>query len=118
MHELLELAWADHYGIFEEMQQYLLKEGNHDLAEQVKMVRSEFLYSKNQVTTKMENILDYVTKSSLEALKIKDDPLLQKKRLAQYLSLKNGQNGKDYSAKNQMISKNTQRFIKMMMVHF
>lgn len=31
MHELLEVAWADHYRIFEEMQEYLLKEGDHDL---------------------------------------------------------------------------------------
>lgn len=66
----------------------------------------------------MENILDYVTKSGLEALKVKDDPQLQKKRLAQFLSLKNGARGKDYTAKNEMISKNTQRFIKIMMQHF
>ena len=44
----------------------------------------------------MSQILDYVIKSSFEAAKIKDDPELQKKRLAQFLSLQNGKNGKNY----------------------
>lgn len=66
----------------------------------------------------MSQILDYVVKSSYQAAKIKNDPELQKKRLAQYLSLKNGKNGKDYKSKNEKISKNTQRLIRMMMVHF
>jgi len=51
-------------------------------------------------------------------MKIKDDPKLQKKRLAQLLSLKNGSKGKDYKEKNKKISENTKRLIKMMMVHF
>jgi len=66
----------------------------------------------------MSKILDHVVKSSYEVMKIKDDPKLQKKRLAQLLSLKNGSKGKDYKEKNKKISENTKRLIKMMMVHF
>ena len=40
MQELFDLAWTDHYRIFEEMQEYLMKEGKQDLAEQVKLVRT------------------------------------------------------------------------------
>ena len=66
----------------------------------------------------MENILNHVTSSCVEVLKIKGDPELQKKRLAQFLSLKNGPKGKDYTAKNINISQNTKRAIKMMLQHF
>lgn len=59
-----------------------------------------------------------MTRSCFEAIKIKDSPELQKKRLAQFLSLKNGKNGKNYKAKNKMISENTQHLIKILMVHF
>ncbi len=88
------------------------------MSEQVGQMRTEFLYSKSLVTNNMEEILDYVTKSCFEAMKIKDGPELQKKRLAQFLSLKNGQYGKDYKAKNKMISENTQHLMRIMMVHF
>ncbi len=70
------------------------------MAEQIKSVRIEYLYNKNKVINSMEHILDYASRACYEALKIKDNPELQKKRLAQYLSLKNGKEGKDYTAKN------------------
>jgi hypothetical protein len=69
------------------------------------------------VTHTMEDILDYVTRSCYEAMKIKGDSALQKKRLAQFLSLKNGEI-KDYKTKNQMISENTKNLIKKLMHHF
>ena len=99
------------------MQKYLMKEGDDDLAKQVEEMRTEFLYSKGVVTRTMEDILDYLTRSCYEAIKIKDDPALQRKRLSQFLSLKNG-HLKDYKAKNQMISENTKNFIKKLMLHF
>lgn len=118
MQELLQLSWSDHYQIFNELQNYLTKDGQNDLAGHIEEMRTEFLYSKDVVTHNMEDILDHVTRSCYEAMKIKGDPELQKKRLAQFLSLKNGKYGKDYKTKNQMISENTQNLIKKMMNHF
>jgi hypothetical protein len=35
MQELLELTWSDQYNIFNEMQKYLMNDGNNELAKQV-----------------------------------------------------------------------------------
>ena len=99
MQELLDIAWSDHYHIFDEMQEYIDKD-DQELSEQIKIIKTEFLYSKTQVTTSMSQILDFVIKSSIEASKIKGDPELKKKRLAQFLSLRNGKKGKNYREKN------------------
>ena len=81
------------------MQEYIDKD-DQELSEQIKIIKTEFLYSKTQVTTSMSQILDFVIKSSIEASKIKGDPELKKKRLAQFLSLRNGKKGKNYREKN------------------
>jgi hypothetical protein len=65
----------------------------------------------------MERLLSYVIESAKTAEKIKDTTL-RKKKLAQLLSLKNGKDGKNYEEKNKRISKNTQRIINKLMLHF
>ena len=80
-------------------------------------MKIEYLYSKDKVCNEMERVLSYVIESAKKVQKIKD-PTLRKKKLAQLLSLKNGLNGKNYEAKNKMISKNVQRIINKLMLHF
>ncbi len=72
--------------------------------------------SKENITHQMEYILNHVTKSCYQVINIKDAET-QRKKLAQLLSLKNG-NIKDYVKKNSVVSEGTKRMIKMIMTHF
>lgn len=117
MNELLDLTWNDQYRLFDQVEKYLSDVNNHQLAEEIRKMKTEYLYSKDKVTGAMENVLTYVLNSAQEAEKIKDEQL-RKKKLAQLLSLRNGFKGKDYVEKNKRISHNTQRIINKLMFHF
>lgn len=117
MNELLDLTWHDQYRLFDQVEQYLSDPHSHCLREEVRQMRTEYEYSKGTVTKAMEQVLAYVVESVREAEKV-EDAALRKKKLAQLLSLRNGRRGKDYTSKNKMISRNTQRLINKLMFHF
>lgn len=64
MNELLDLTWNDQYRLFEQVERYLDEPKNIKLRDDVRKMRTEYLYSKGSVTKAMEQVLAYVLESA------------------------------------------------------
>jgi hypothetical protein len=64
MNELLELTWKDQYKLFDQVEEYLGDPKSQCLREDVRKMRTEYLYSKGAVTRAMEQVLAYVVDSA------------------------------------------------------